>query len=108
MKRTITIIIGICLIALSANSVFAVNGGNPKKGKFLYKKNCKVCHTADAEAGLVTPLSKTMRQWDRFFEKDAHKSKPEVFNDLSSKDIKDIRQFLYDHAVDSPSPQTCG
>jgi len=27
---------------------------------------------------------------------------------MSEKDLKDINQFLYDHAADSPSPETCG
>lgn len=98
------------LIALScfATAVFAAEGGNPKKGKYLYKKSCKTCHVAGAEGGALTPLSKTMSQWDRFFSRDQHKAKPAVWGDFSEKDLKDIQQFLYDHAADSDQPQTCG
>ena len=47
-----------------------------------------------------------MQQWDRFFEKKEHN--PEPLKGLSEQDLKDIQQFLFDHAADSPQPQTCG
>ncbi|BCA80905.1 cytochrome c [Desulfuromonas sp. AOP6] len=98
----------LALVGFMATSAFAVTGGNPKKGKYLYKKNCKACHTEGAEGGNLTPLSKTMAQWDRFFERDKHSAKPEAFEGISEKDLLDIQQFLYDHAADGPQPQTCG
>lgn len=101
--------LGVILLA----AVFAVGanvaeGGNPKKGKHLYKKECKTCHSKQGAGGELTPMSKTMAQWDRFFIKDQHKAKPEVLQQLSEQDRRDIQQFLYDHAVDSAQPQTCG
>ena len=27
---------------------------------------------------------------------------------FSEQDLKDVNQFLYDHAVDSDQPETCG
>jgi len=88
--------------------VLAAEGGNPKKGKYLFKKHCKTCHVEGAEGGALTPLSKTQAQWDHFFEKNKHAKKPEAIKGLSGKDLKDIQQFLFDHAADSPQPQTCG
>lgn len=100
------IMITLLLVAFAASSALAVDGGNPKKGKYLFKKNCKSCHTEGAEGGPVTPLKKTMAQWDRFFSKNKH---PEgVWDDFSEKDLLDINQFLFDHAVDSDQPETCG
>jgi hypothetical protein len=100
------IIISLLLIAFGVTSVLAVDGGNPKKGKYLFKKNCKSCHTEGAEGGQVSPLTKTMAQWDKFFSDNKH---PEgVWNDFSEKDLLDINQFLFDHAVDSDQPETCG
>jgi len=96
------------MLALSASAVIAAEGGNPKKGKYLFKKNCKTCHVADAEGKDLTPLSKTMSQWDRFFDRDKHQAKPDVWKDFSEQDLKDIQQFLFDHAADSDQPQTCG
>ncbi|GGY93542.1 MAG: hypothetical protein PWP74_1762 [Shewanella sp.] len=101
--------LGVLLLAtVLAAGATAADGGNPKKGKHLYKKECKVCHSKSDAAGELTPMSKTMAQWDRFFDKDKHKAKPEVFQKLSEQDLKDIQQFLYDHAADSAQPQTCG
>jgi len=108
MKKMLKTVACLSVIAFCATTVLAAEGGNPKKGKYLYKKNCKTCHVAGAEGGALTPLSKTMSQWDRFFSRDKHQAKPDVWGDYSEKDLKDIQQFLYDHAADSDQPQTCG
>ncbi len=105
-SRQVTAIVAIALFA--ATSVMAAQGGNPKKGKYLFKKHCKQCHVAGAEGGELTPLSKTMSQWDRFFKRNRHKAKPEVWGKFKQKDLRDINQFLYDHAADSDQPETCG
>lgn len=108
MKTVRAMLICLALVALVTNLVVAADGGNPKKGKHLFKKDCKSCHVAGAEGGEVTPLSKTQAQWDRFFESDKHSKKPEMFKEIPEQDLKDIQQFLFDHAADSDQPQTCG
>jgi cytochrome c2 len=102
------LLIGLILTAFAATNVLAVEGGNAKKGKHLFKKNCKSCHDAGGEGGELTPMAKTMSQWDRFFKKDAEKHPGDAIKGLSEKDQKDINQFLFDSAADSPSPATCG
>lgn len=106
MQRAIKTAAVFVLIAFLAGTSLAAEGGNPRKGKHLYKKSCKACHSADAAGGELTPMSKTQAQWDRFFDKNTHD--PQAWEGLSDKDLKDIQQFLYDHAADSPQPQTCG
>ena len=96
----------LALAALVATSVMAAEGGNPRKGKHLFKKTCKTCHAADGAGGEVTPMTKTQAQWDRMFDKKKHNE--DGWKDLSEQDLKDIQQFLFDHAADSPQPQTCG
>jgi len=108
MKSVKIILTALILAAFVSSLATASEGGNPKKGKHLYKKNCKSCHSAGAEGGELTPLSKTQAQWDRFFDTDKHSKKPEVFKGLPEQDLKDIQQFLFDHAADSDQPQTCG
>lgn len=98
----------ILLVVLSATVAVAAQGGNSKKGKYLYKKTCKSCHDDGSEGGKLTPLSKTQKQWDLFFDKNKHKTKPAVWKDYSDQDLKDVQQFLFDHAADSDQPQTCG
>ncbi len=100
------LMIGLVLITFSVTSALAVEGGNPRKGKYLFKKNCKACHTSNSEVGAVTPLSKTMAQWDRMFEKNNHPG--DAWQDFSEQDLLDINHFLYDHAIDSDQPETCG
>lgn len=101
-----TLLFGLLLVAFATTSALAVDGGNPRKGKYLYKKNCKTCHSEGAEGGKLTPLSKTMSQWDRAFKK--KKFGPKCLEGVSDKDLLDINQFLYDHALDSAQPETCG
>ena len=103
MKKLIVTLI---ILVFSANLALAIEGGNPKKGKYLFKKNCKVCHAADGEGGKVTPLNKTMKQWDRFFKKQKHDQA--AWEKLNDKKLKDINQFLFNHAKDSDQPETCG
>ena len=106
MKTLKQITITLLLITFCASSVMAIEGGNSRKGKYLFKKNCKTCHTDGAEGGVVTPLAKTMRQWDKFFSKNKHPEGP--LDSFSEQDLLDINQFLFDHAVDSDQPETCG
>ena len=106
MKKIVTPVVSLAMMVLLATAAMSAEGGNPRKGKALFKKSCKECHSKGAAAGEVTPLTKTMEQWDRFFDKQQHN--PEGLKGLSDQDLKDIQQFLYDHAADSPQPETCG
>lgn len=65
-----------------------------RKVNIYTKKECKACHSQGGEGGELTPMTKTMSQWDRFFDKDKHKLKPEVFNGFTEQDLKDIQQFF--------------
>ena len=103
-----TLIVLLLATVLAASLAFAAEGGNPKKGKFLFKKNCKECHSTGGAGGEISPLSKTQAQWDRFFEKDKHSKNPDAVKNVSPVEMKDIQQYLYDHAADSDQPQTCG
>ncbi|MCK4508596.1 MAG: cytochrome c [Desulfuromonadales bacterium] len=87
----------------------AIEGGDAKKGKILAKEKCKYCHVTGAEGGTMTPLSKTQRQWERFYSKDKHNKKaPGTWDKINPNELIDIMQFMYDHAADSPQPATCG
>src|SRR5210317_760937 len=99
MKKLRLTLITLTVVALCTSSAMAVEGGNGRKGKYLFKKSCKSCHTEGAEGGVVTPLNKTMSQWDRFFKKSKHDAGS--WESFSEQDLLDINQFLFDHAVDS-------
>jgi len=87
----------------------AIEGGDARKGKVLAKEKCKYCHVTGADGGTMTPLSKTQRQWERFYVKGKHnKLAPGAWDKINTAELTDIMQFMYDHAADSPQPQTCG
>ena len=87
----------------------AIEGGDSKAGKTLAKEKCKYCHLAGSDGGTMTPLSKTQKQWERFYKKDKHNTlAPGAWDKISSNELIDIMQFMYDHAADSAQPETCG
>ncbi len=84
------------------------DAANPKKGKYLWKKNCKACHEDGQEGGVLSPSNKTQKQWDRFFEKDQSDTIMQKCKKYSGSDLHDIQHYMYDHAMDSDQPETCG
>ena len=117
---------------LAADDAGAVQG-SVSKGKYFFKKTCKPCHTAKDEGGEITPISKTMAQWERYFDRETHRKFEEngetvkesieaVAGDEKIDAIEDqdernqqlqekllhIRTFLIHHAADSDQPETCG
>ena len=96
-------------LMMTALSQAAIEGGDSKRGKELAIQKCKHCHITGAEGGTMTPLSKTQRQWERFYTKDKHnKLASGTWGQINQQELLDIMQFMYDHAADSPQPATCG
>lgn len=107
MKRLGAALLISGLMAITAQA--AIEGGDTQKGKTLAKEKCKYCHVTGADGGTMTPLSKTQRQWERFYKKDKHnKLAPGAWDKIDTNELLDIMQFMYDHAADSPQPATCG
>jgi cytochrome c553 len=117
---------------LAADDGVAVEG-SVSKGKYFFKKTCKSCHTNKDEGGEVTPISKTMKQWERYFDRDVHRkfdqdgetvkepleavAGDEKLDAIEDEDARNqqlqekllhIRTFLIHHAADSDQPETCG
>ena len=83
--------------------------GNARKGKFLFRKNCRACHKDGGTAKDLSPSDKTQAEWKAAFAKGAYESfscKAE-WEKLTEKDRVDIYTYTYDHAFDSPSPAKC-
>ena len=98
-----------CVLLVTTMATAALEGGEARRGKQLALDNCKRCHVQGAEAGTMTPLSRTQRQWERFYNKERRdKIAPGAWDDIADRDLKDILQFMYDHAADSEQPATCG
>jgi hypothetical protein len=83
--------------------------GNEAKGKFYFKQTCKPCHVKGEKGGEITPLSKTQAQWETYFAKGKHLKGTELLSKyMTPEQLNDALTFLYNHAVDSPQPETCG
>ena len=83
--------------------------GNARKGKYLFRKNCRSCHKEGAKAVDLSPADKTQAEWQAVFAPDAYKSLQcqAEWEKRSEKDHKDIYTYMYNHAFDSPSPAKC-
>lgn len=103
----------ICLF-LAAGFVLALIGtasafeqGNERKGKYLFRKNCRACHQEGKSATPLNPTSKTQAQWERAFQRWQRLECAEKWKSLSDAERNDMLTYLYNHAFDSPSPATC-
>lgn len=107
MKRASWIVAFVGIAAFTA--ALALAGGSENKGKFNFKKTCKPCHTKAAKGGEVTPLTKTQEQWQRYFKAGTHnKGTEKLTTFLTPEQLIDVQTFLFNHAADSPQPETCG
>lgn len=102
------ILIILCLLA-TTTCLAAIEGGDARRGRELALNKCKPCHVSGGNGGTMTPLSKTQKQWERFFAKERHdRVAPGALDKIEATELKDIMQFMYDHAADSAQPETCG
>ncbi len=113
MKRLLQILTILVVVAALASPVVAASS---RKGKKVFKKSCKTCHTRRGEGGKLSPLQKTMAQWRIYFKRDQHADKSEVWQGdksevwqgMSEKQQKDLLKFFLDFALDADQPETCG
>ena len=108
-KKTIisvsVIVLSIIVIGLS----FAAEKGNNRKGKYLFRKNCRSCHVENGSAKELSPINKTQAVWEAAFANDAYTKLACAveWEKRSEKDLLDIFTYMHDHAFDSPSPLKC-
>jgi len=113
---TLTKILALVLVALATVvSASAAAKANPRKGKALFKKNCRVCHDGKTEGTpALQPADLIADQWERSFsdEEDVTECVPRVTDksgvELGEQDLLDIKAYVVDYAADSEQPATCG
>jgi len=81
--------------------------GNARKGKYLFRKNCRACHGDGGSATELSPISKTQADWQKVFDDYNQLECKAEWNKLSDKDRLDMYEHLHGHAFDSPSPAKC-
>ena len=110
-RRISSILLIIFLVAGSVSIGIAAGkaDGNARKGKYLFRKNCRACHKEGAAAKDLSPADKTQAEWEAAFAEEAQKSYQctAEWEKRSEKDLKDLFAYMYNHAFDSPSPAKC-
>jgi hypothetical protein len=108
MGRKIGSLIIIMIIFVGSLGLsLAQEKGNARKGKFLFRKNCRTCHVQGGSAKELGPNSKTQAQWDEVFKNIDNLKCKDEWAKLSEKDKLDMYAQLWGHAFDSPSPEKC-
>jgi hypothetical protein len=103
------VVLTAAFVLLPLVSLSAGQKGNETKGKFYFKQTCKPCHVKGQKGGEITPMTKTQAQWQTYFAKGAHLKGTEPLSKyMTPEQLNDALAFLYNHAVDSPQPETCG
>ena len=106
-KKTASVLIVLSLIVSFAGLAMAEGKGNARKGKYLFRKNCRACHGGDGSATELSPISKTQAQWEEVFTASDQLQCTAEWQKLSEKDLTDVHAYLWGHAYDSPSPAKC-
>jgi cytochrome c5 len=108
MAARIRILAVVLVTALTVTAIAATKG-NEGKGRYFFRQTCKECHTKGAVGGEITPLSKTMDQWRKYFAAGKHNhGKESLAKVMAAEQLTDAQAFLVGHAADSLQPETCG
>ena len=94
-------------LCISALGLYGA-GGSETKGKYYFKKECKSCHRKGDEGGEVTPLTKTIAQWEAYFSAGTHAAGgAKLTSVMDEEKLLHVSTYLEAHASDSPQPETC-
>lgn len=104
MRRFATFLVLALAVVFMAASAEAIEG-NPRKGKFLFRKNCRSCHGVTASD--LSPISKTQAQWKAVYENPGSVPCAKDWTGLSQEEKQDIFSYAYGFAKDSPTPAKC-
>jgi mono/diheme cytochrome c family protein len=107
LKKTGSVLIILFLLLTAVGFVMAEDAGNARKGKYLFRKNCRTCHGEGGSAKELSPISKTQAQWEEMFTSFDSLACSAEWQKLSEKDLADMHAHLWGHAYDSPSPAKC-
>ncbi len=108
-KRSFILMVTLALLAALVGLSLAASKGNYRKGKYLFRKHCRVCHAPGKAAKELSPASKLQADWQKAFrtQQIAGYQCKDKFAQRSAKDLKDIYSYLHKFAKDSPTPLKC-
>ena len=102
----IIILFSLCIIVPS----IAGERGNARKGKYIFRSNCRPCHRAGGKARPMGPYQRKIKEWESIFAKDKYKEFKckNAWEKLSQQELLDMLQYMRDGAIDSKVPRGCG
>lgn len=111
-KKLFIVAVSLLLAATFVASAAAMEQGNKRKGKYIYRKVYQACHergAVESAKPLLNPDAKTQAEWTAMFENRnfAEFKCDEEFKALPQDDLVDIYTYLHAHAADSPTPLKC-
>ncbi|SHJ42835.1 Cytochrome c553 [Malonomonas rubra DSM 5091] len=96
-KRLLLLLLVTAVLAQVASAANA----NPRVGKKLFDRVCRICHMPGSEAGELKPSSKTQEEWQQLIGKNKHRCDPKVLHNLTPEDKSSLVAFLKAYAADS-------
>jgi hypothetical protein len=110
--KIILTLMTVIIIGMFTMPAWALEKGNERKGKYIYRKVYKTCQArgaVDSPKPILNPDAKTQAEWAAIFEKKDFSDFVcvEEFNNLAEKDLLDIFTYLHAHASDSGAPLKC-
>lgn len=112
MKKMIIMSMAAVIFASQIGLALAMFDGNSRKGRFLFRQECRPCHMENpigpVPAHYLGPDAKRQAEWAQVFEGRTELPCYEHWQGVTAEDLNDIFTYLYDGAADSPTPQKCG
>jgi hypothetical protein len=109
MKRLLKLSLASVVLSMMLAQPLYAKKPNARKGKYLFRKHCRSCHSEKGEAKALSPISKTQAEWTAVFKNGEfkHLKCNDVWSERKEKDLNDMYAYMHDHAYDSPSPLKC-
>jgi hypothetical protein len=66
-SKSIAAVLALVMVLGAFGLAFALGGGNYRKGKYLFRKNCRSCHAEGKTAKDLSPINFTQKEWTAIF-----------------------------------------
>ena len=112
VRKVIVTAMAFFFVFSTVGASLALEKGNKRKGKYIYRKVYKACFergAVDSQVPPISPADKSQAEWEALFStKDfAQFGCEEEWSSLNETQVTDIYTYLYEHASDSPTPAKC-
>ena len=112
MRKWLMFTLALIISVSFVGTALAIDKGNKRKGKYIYRKVYKACHQrgeVDSAKPPINPDAKTQAEWTALFEAKnfGEFGCSDEWSQLSTDELSNIYAYLHDHAADSPTPLKC-